>query len=137
MTNIAQFPHKKETYPPLPRERVFYLGYRYIGSMCCQDIQHLYLKRKAILLGNRYWAMITYDKYNNYCSLELEECHEDDVIEMIDMFDLESFPSIKTLRLMGWRGKIKNKKNLFFNLSNDPNYLKRNQNIIDIDGAKS
>ena len=137
MTNIVQFPTIEEIYPPLPRERVFYIGYRYIGGMCCQDIQHLYLKRKGVLNGNRYWAMITYDKYNNYCSLELEECHEDDVIEMIDMFCLDSFPSIKTLRSIGWRGKIKNKANLFFSLSNDLNYLKRNQNIIDIEGAKS
>ena len=137
MTNIVQFPKKEEIYPPLPKDRVFYIGYRYIGGMCCQDIQHLYLKRKGILHGNRYWAMITYDKYNNYYSLELEECHEDDVIEMIDMFDLDSFPSIKTLRSMGWRGKIKNKANLFFTLSNDPDYLKRNRNIIEIDGAKS
>ena len=89
-----------------------------------------------MLHGNRYWAIITYDKYDNYCSLELEECHEDDVIEMIDMFDLDSFPSIKTLRSMGWRGKIKNKANLFFSLSNDPHYLKRNQNVIDIERGK-
>jgi len=137
MTNIVQFPNKEEIFPPIPRHRVFYLGYRYVGGMCCQDVQNIYLKRKGILHGNRYWAIITYDKYNNYCSLELEECDEDDVIEMIDMFDLDSFPSIKTLRSMGWRGKIKNKANLFFSLSNDPDYLKRNQNIIDIDGARS
>ena len=137
MTNIFQFPIKEEIYPRLPRKRVFYLGFRYIGGMCCQDVQNIYLKRKGILHGNRYWAIITYDKYDNYCSLELEECHEDDVVEMINMFDLDSFPSIKSLRSMGWRGKIKNKANLFYSLSNDPDYLKRNQNIIDIDGVKS
>ena len=136
MTNIVLFPDKKAIFPPIPRHKVFYLGYRYIGGMCCQDVQNIYLKRKGMLHGNRYWAIITYDKYNNYCSLELEECHEDDVIEMINMFDLDSFPSIKTLRSMGWRGKIKNNANLLYSLSNDPDYLKRNQNIIDIDGAK-
>ena len=96
MTNIVQFPNKEEIFPPIPRRRVFYLGYRYTGGMCCQDVHNIYLKRKGILHGNRYWAIITYDKYNNYCSLELEECHEDDVIEMIDMFDIDIFPSIKT-----------------------------------------
>ena len=137
MMTIIKFPTKEKINKPLPRQRVFYLGYRYVGAMFCQDVQNIYLKRKGIFHGNRYWAIITYDKYNNYCSLELEECHEDDVIEMIDMFGLDSFPSIKTLRSMGWRGKIKNKANLFFSLSNDPDYLKRNQNIIEIDGAKS
>jgi hypothetical protein len=132
MTNIVQFPNKEEIFPPIPRHRVFYLGYRYVGGMCCQDVQNIYLKRKGILHGNRYWAIITYDKYNNYCSLELEECHEDDVIEMIDMFDLDSFPSIKTLRSMGWRGKIKNKENLLNNLLNDPYHLSKNCKIIDI-----
>ena len=40
MTNIFQFPIKEEIYPPLPRKRVFYLGYRYVGGMCCQDVQN-------------------------------------------------------------------------------------------------
>ena len=138
MTNIVQFNNNKEDYPTLPRQRVFYLGYRYVGPMFCQDVQNLYLKRKGILNNNRYWAIIMYGKYDENSSkeysIELEESHEDDVIEMIDMFGLNSFPLIHDLRRMGWRGKIKKKLILFSNLSQDTYYMNKNSNIINIEG---
>ena len=60
--------------------------------MLCQDVQKLYLKRKAVKHGNRWWAMITYGKYigDDYrkYSLELEECLEDDVPDMLDKFEV-------------------------------------------------
>ena len=98
-----------------------------------QDIQNLYLKRKGISKGRRYWAVITYGKYDEDCSkeysIELEECHEDDLLEMIDALCLDCFPSLSDLRSMGWRGKIKNNKTLFHNLSNDQYYLSKNNTI--------
>jgi len=138
MTNIIQFKNNKEDYPTLPKQRVFYLGYRYVGPMFCQDVQNLYLKRKGIFNDNRYWAIITYGKYDENSSkeysIELEECHEDDVIEMIDMIGLDFFPFIHDLRRMGWRGKIKKKEILFSNLSQDTYYMNKNSNIINIKG---
>ena len=143
MTNIVQFSIQKEQFPTLPRQRVFYLGHRYTGPMFCQDIQNLYLKRKGISKGTRYWAVITYGKYDEDCSkeysIELEECHEDDLLEMIDALCLDCFPSLSDLRSMGWRGKIKNNKTLFNNLSNDQYYLSKNNTIVDdvvFDGGK-
>ena len=140
MTNIVQFINNNEYYPVIPRQRVFYLGFRYVGPMFCQDVQDIYFKRKGILNNNRYWAIITYGKYNENFSkeytIELEECHEDDVIEMIDMIGLDSFPFIHDLRCMGWRGKIKKKEILFTNLSQDTYYMNKNSNIINIEGDK-
>ena len=138
MTNIVQFINNNEYYPVIPRQRVFYLGFRYVGPMFCQDVQDIYFKRKGILNNNRYWAIITYGKYDENSSkeysIELEESHEDDVIEMIDMFGLNSFPLIHDLRCMGWRGKIKKKEILFSNLSQDTYYMNKNSNIINIEG---
>jgi len=138
MTNIVQFINNNEYYPVIPRQRVFYLGFRYVGPMFCQDVQDIYFKRKGILNNNRYWAIITYGKYDENSSkeysIELEECHEDGVIEMIDMLCLDSFPFIHDLRLMGWRGKIKKKEILFSNLSQDTYYMNKNSNIINIEG---
>ena len=64
MSNIVQFINNNEVFPVIPRQRVFYLGYRYTGPMFCQDVQNLYLKRKGILNDNRYLAIITYGKYD-------------------------------------------------------------------------
>ena len=49
---------------------MFYIGCRYVGPMFCQDIQHLYLKRKGIIHGTRWWGMITYGKYDDCDSVE-------------------------------------------------------------------
>jgi hypothetical protein len=38
-------PKRKRVQPSKPRRRVFYAGYRYVGSALCQDVQQIYLKR--------------------------------------------------------------------------------------------
>ena len=110
MTNVIQFPKKQKRLPPLPRHRVFYLGYRYAGPMLCQEIQHVYLKRKSIVDGVRWWSMITYGKYDDdNCrtySIELEECEENDVPDMLTRFDMDEEVTFAELEDMGWRGKI-------------------------------
>ncbi len=64
MTNVIPFPIKAERPSPLPRQRVFYVGFRYVGPMCCQEVQQLYLKPKGLVCGERWWSMITYGKYD-------------------------------------------------------------------------
>ena len=44
---LFNFP-EKETIAADAQATVFYIGYRYIGPMFCQDIQQLYLKRKVV-----------------------------------------------------------------------------------------
>ena len=85
----VDFPKLEKIPEALPRQRVFYVGYRYVGPMLCQDIQDLYLKRKGVTYEGRWWAMITYAPIDDYSSklysLELDECHEDLVPEMLEM----------------------------------------------------
>ena len=110
MTNVILFPQKEKRPTLLPRQRVFYIGYRYVGPFLCQDVQQLYLKRKGLVYGERWWAMITYGKYDESdkrtFSIELEECHEDDVLDMLDMFDIGHDVSFEELEDMGWRRTI-------------------------------
>ena len=110
MTNVIPFPRKDQSPSPLPRQRVFYIGYRYVGPMLCHDVQQLYLKRKSLVYGERWWAMITYGKYDESdrrtYSIELEECHENDVPDMLDMFDVGHEVSFARLEAMGWRGHV-------------------------------
>ena len=92
MSKIVNFPQKEKRPSPMPRQRVFYIGFRYIGRMLCQDVQNFYFKRKGVKHGDRWWAMITYGKYDENdsrkYSIELEECLENDVPGMLDMFDV-------------------------------------------------
>ena len=107
---IIKFPTKEKREKPLPRQRVFYLGFRYVGPMLCQDVQNLYLKRKGLNDGIRWWAMITYGKYDENdskeYSIELEECTENDLPIMLDEFEMGNEVTFEELRDMGWRGQI-------------------------------
>ena len=92
MTNIVNFPKKEKRPAPIPRQRVFYIGYWYVGPMLCQEVQNLYLKRKGMKNGFRYWSVITYGKYDESdtraYSIEIEQCEENDVPDMLEAFDL-------------------------------------------------
>ena len=110
MTNIVNFPKKEKRSKPLPRQRVFYIGYWYVGPVLCQEVQRLYLKRKGFKNGTRYWSVITYGKYdesdNRTYSIEIEECEENDVPDMLEAFDLDNKVTLSELVDMGWRGNI-------------------------------
>ena len=78
MSNIFKFPKKyksQETF--FPRNRIFYIGFRYVGPCFCDELQVLYLKRNGVLEGKRWWSMITYAKFEDYntrvYSIELEK----------------------------------------------------------------
>jgi hypothetical protein len=110
MTNVIPFPRKDKRLSQLPSQRVFYIGYRYVGPFLFQEVQQLYLKRKGLVYGERWWAMITYGKYDESdrrtYSIELEECHENDVPDMLDMFDVGQETNFAELEAMGWRGNV-------------------------------
>ena len=117
MSNIFKFPKKyksQETF--FPRNRIFCIGFRYVGPCFCDELQVLYLKRNGVLEGKRWWSMITYAKFEDYntreYSIELEKCEEDDVPNMLDDFDMGEMVTYKDLRKMGWNGKIENSANI-------------------------
>ena len=110
MTNIVDFPEIEVIPETLPRQRVFYVGYRYVGPMLCQDVQNLYLKRKGLKNGVRSWALIAYISLNENnsktYSFELEKCSENQVLALLEKYELQDEVSISDLRKMGWRGKV-------------------------------
>ena len=109
MTNIVDFPEIEVNPETLPRQRVFYVGHRYVGPMLCQDVQNLYLKRNGVIDGKRWWAIITYISLNEHSSkkysFELEKCSENHVPDLLERFELQDEVSISDLRKMGWRGR--------------------------------
>ena len=110
MTEIIQFPSKQKRSKPMPKQRVFYIGYRYVGPMFCQDVQSIYLKRNGLIKGARTWSLIRYGKYdeNDYkeYSIELDRCEEYGLPDLLDEYDVGDQVTFDELRDMGWRGKI-------------------------------
>ena len=110
MTNIIKFPQKQKRPAPLPSQRVFYIGFRYIGPTLCQEVQNLYLKRKGVKNGGRKWAMVTYAKYDEsdkrFYSIELEDCDENGVPDMLANFGVDGDVTFKELQQMGWNGRV-------------------------------
>ena len=106
MTNITKFPKKTHSTNPLPRRRVFYIGYRYVGPMFCEEIQDVFLKRKGKVNGNQKWSFIIYPKCEEngrYYSFQIEECFQDEVPKLIELLELEKVVTLQELRDMGWR----------------------------------
>ena len=112
-----------EYAPPLPRQRVFYLGIVYTGPAMCQEVTRLYLKRHGKKNGTRKWSLITYEKYDEYSSreyaIELDTCEEDDVPKMLDQYYVGHHIKIEDLQEMGWQGKVYHKSNVIdFDVNN-------------------
>ena len=110
MTKIIKFPSKQKRSKPMPKQRVFYIGFRYVGPMFCQDVQSLYLKRNGLINDTRTWSLIRYGKYdeNDYkdYSIELDKCQENDLPDMLDEFDIGNQVNFDELRDMGWKGVV-------------------------------
>jgi len=125
MTKIIKFPSKQKRSKPMPKQRVFYIGFRYVGPMFCQDVQSLYLKRNGLINDTRTWSLIRYGKYdeNDYkdYSIELDKCQENDLPDMLDEFDIGNQVNFDELRDMGWKGVVYYEakvENLFKNKNN-------------------
>ena len=110
MTKIIKFPSKQKRSKPMLKQRVFYIGFRYVGPMFCQDVQSLYLKRNGLINDTRTWSLIRYGKYdeNDYkdYSIELDKCQENDLPDMLDEFDIGNQVNFDELRDMGWKGVV-------------------------------
>jgi len=125
MTKIIKFPSKQKRSKPMPKQRVFYIGFRYVGPMFCQDVQSLYLKRNGLINDTRTWSLIRYGKYdeNDYkdYSIELDKCQENDLPDMLDEFDIGNQVNFDELRDMGWKGVVyyEAKVENLFNNKND------------------
>ena len=135
MTNIVKFPTKAKRDKPLPRQRVFYIGFRYVGPFLCQDVQNLHLKRKRVIEGVRWWSIIRYGHYDENdsreYSIELEECRENDLPDMLDEYDIGDQVTFDELREMGWRGLVDYSATII-NISEKNNPLPPNQYVTNL-----
>ena len=135
MTNIVKFPKKVKREKPLPRQRVFYIGFRYVGPFLCQDVQSLYLKRKKVIERVRWWSIIRYGHYDENdsreYSIELEECRENDLPDMLDEYDIGDQVTFDELREMGWRGQVDYSATII-NISEKNKELSSNKYILNV-----
>ena len=112
MTNVITLPEREKLPESSQRQRVFYLGFVYRGPPLMQEVQDVYLKRHGRKEGTRRWSIITYSKYfewdvRNY-SLELANCAEDDVPDMIDEWYKPDEVTFEDLWEMGWTVTFQN-----------------------------
>ncbi len=110
MTNIVNFPKKEKREKSFPKQRVFYIGFRYVGPYLCQDVQNIYLKRNGLKNRIRTWSLITYGKYDENdhkeYSIELDRCLENDLPNLLEEFDVGNEVTFQELRDMGWTGQV-------------------------------
>ena len=132
MTNIVNFPKIEKREKPLPRQRVFYIGFRYVGPFLCQDVQNIYLKRNGLREGLRTWSLITYGKYDEddykEYSIELDSCEENNLPDLLNEFDVGNQVNFDELREMGWRGHVECSATII-NISEKNNPLPPNQYV--------
>ena len=135
MTNIVNFPKIEKREKPLPRKRVFYIGFRYVGPFLCQDVQNIYLKRNGLKEGLRTWSLITYGKYDEddykEYSIELESCEENDLPDLLDEFDVGNQVTFDELRVMGWRGQVECSAKII-QISEKNKKLSSNKNVTNL-----
>ena len=101
MTNVIHVNFPKKIRTPYPRKRVFYLGQYYTGPPLCQSLENLWLKRKS----NNRWVLQQKVHGRVY---EYEECHSDDLIDVVNSIPLVDEVSVDELLQMGWshRGQV-------------------------------
>ena len=96
---ILKFNKHRKRVPPrhaLPRQRVFYAGYRYVGSNLCQDVQQVYLKRH----GSGWWSLIFYYQGR---AREIDTFTPASVPFKLDEYEILEAPTFEELEQMGWR----------------------------------
>ena len=98
MAQIISFKRdcKTESYGHTPYQRVFYVGYRYVGPMLCQEVQRIYLKKKKF---GRY----CFQFYAEGMVFELGEFPIKEFSSRLDELNLEEAISNGELVALGWR----------------------------------
>ena len=101
MSNVVKFRRSRRIplHRQKPRQRVFYLGHRYIGGACYESIQHVYLKRHK----HDQWGLIDYSE--GY-ACEFDWCGGSELMDLLTQLNLEDPPSERDLYNMGWRGPM-------------------------------
>lgn len=116
MTNVIKFPVNFKRPNLTPRKRVHYLGYRYAGSMSCQNSQNIFLKRHGAKNDERLWSIIVYsgciENNRKRYPIELDCCLENEVPRMINKLNLKDEVTFGELGAMGWDGEVEYTANI-------------------------
>ena len=86
---------KTPSFSHKPYQRVFYLGYRYVGPVLCQDIQRIYLKKKS-------FGRCCFQFYAEGMAWPFEEFAIEEFSSRLDELCLEDVISNEELVALGW-----------------------------------
>ena len=116
MTNILLFPKQFTKVPKgYPRQQLFLAGKISDGPIYDKKVVYYYLRRN-LRRGEdtnkvKTWSLKIFHKQNvagDLKLIEIDNCNENEVIEMLVKWNLFSQVTYKKLHRMGWKGEIKN-----------------------------
>ena len=123
MSAVIKFPETVKLDPNrFHRQRLFYIGkVLHEPSYFC-NYQEYYLRRNKVVRGNKRWSLkiLGLRKKTDLepCMFAISSCDDDQLLEMLEKWNLLYQISYKKLFWLGWRGKLKNSaKILNFKLS--------------------
>ena len=123
MSAVIKFPKIIKLDPNcFHRQRLFYIGRVLEGSSYSCRYQEYYLRRNKVIRGNKRWSLKIFG-LKKKTDLEprmhaISSCDDDQLLEMLEKWNLIDQISYKKLFWIGWRGKInKSPKIINFKLS--------------------
>ena len=123
MSAVIKFPKIIKLDPKrFHRQRLFYIGRVLEGPSYLSNYQEYYLRRNEEVRGNKKWSLKIFG-LKKKTDLEprmhtIESCNDDQLLGMLEKWNLLDQNSYKKLFWLGWRGKIsKSAKILKFKIS--------------------
>lgn len=111
MSAVVKFPKIIRLDPNrFHRQRLFYIGKVLEGSSYSGNYQEYYLRRNEVIRGNKRWSLKIFGLKKK--DLEprmhaISSCNDDQLLDMLERWNLLDQISYKKLFWIGWRGKIK------------------------------
>ena len=103
-----------------PRQRLFYIAKLSKGPIYNSYFEYYYLRRNDKVRGIKGWSLKIFGlKKNNLepCMHTISSCNDNELIEMLEKWNLINQVSYKNLYRMGWRGNVnKSAKIIHFKL---------------------
>ena len=94
---ISIHPHQKTPkFRHKPYQRVFYVGFRYVGPAFCQDVQRIYFKKMSFGRG-------CFQFYAGGMAWLIEEFAIEEFSSRLDELCLEDVISNEELAALGWK----------------------------------
>ena len=111
MSAVIKFPKIIKLDPKrFHRQRLFYIGRVLEGPSYSCNYQEYYLRRNKVIRGNKRWSLKFFG-LKKKTNLEprmhtISSCDDDQLLDMLERWNLLDQISYKKLFWIGWRGKI-------------------------------